>query len=117
MTDVTEAGLFCWTHNPGIYRQGGEHFDGNWVPDYGGKQDYDPVFMSFSCRVYPDGSWTASLCLGEDTKIEGTGIINAGTVADARKAAEEWCKDTAKRWAGVIRTFEVLKSNIDEVKS
>ena len=97
-----EQSLFAWFNNPSWAQEGGEHFDGNGVPDCQGKQDYDPGFLRFSCRVYPNGLWTASLILGDDHVVETSGMVPTGSVNEARKNVENWCADRAKHWAAVI---------------
>lgn len=102
---LTLAGgeLFSWHHNPYWAQEGGDHFDGNWIPDCGGKLDYDPIILRFSCRVWPDGNYTCSTIFGDDFTLSETGIWKAPSIAEARAKVEGWCREQAKSFAAILR--------------
>ncbi len=90
--------LFDWNHLPSWAQEGGEHFDGHWVPDCGGKMDYDPALLRFSCRVWRDGAYICSAYFGADTRLENTGVLSADSASEARAAVETWCKERARHY-------------------
>lgn len=96
------AELFDFTYSPSWAQEGGEEYDGGWVKDCGGKTDFDPGILRFSCRVYPDGGFICSIYLGADIEIESTGIHHAGSKAEAKVCVEQWCQAAAKHYAQVI---------------
>jgi len=73
-----------------------------WTPDCQSKQDYDPVFVEGSSRVYPDGMYICSIEIGETTLLS-TEVLTADSV-DAAKIA---CQDWMELWGTRIRTAVV----------
>jgi hypothetical protein len=99
---ATAEERYDWTGIPHWAAYGGEHYDNGWVPDCGGKIDFDPGLLRLSSRVYPDGSWIASVYFGADIRIEDTGVQHAPTKEAAKRAVEAWSDDASARWARVI---------------
>lgn len=84
---------------------------GGWTPDCGGKLDYDPQFVSGSSRVYPDGDYVCSLSIGED-EIISTEIMSADSVAEAKRACEDWMEEKAALIRSAV--VSVLKSDASD---
>jgi hypothetical protein len=93
---------FDWTGLPHWASWGSEHYDNGWVPDCGGKTDFDPGLLRLSCRAYPGGDWICSVYFGADFELENSGIQHATSKEEAKRAVEVWCADAFKRWSGVI---------------
>lgn len=99
---ATAEERYDWTGLPSWAAYGGEHHDNGWVPDCGGKVDFDPGLLRLSCRVWRDGAWICSVYFGADFEIESSGIQSAPTKAEAKRAVEAWCDEASKRWAEVV---------------
>ena len=64
-----------------------------WTKDCGGKLDYDPIALSYNCRVYSDGDYICTLSFG-GTPLKKTPVLEGGTVENAKAAVELWVKET-----------------------
>ena len=102
MSDGKDLDLFDWHEIPSWAQEGGEHFDGHWVPDCQGKMDYDPGLLRISCRTYPTGGYSCAIIFGDDTVLEETGHIVASNQTEARAKVEAWAKERALHYRRVV---------------